>query len=162
MEIIIDIINKKTAEEITKWEYDPPYDIYNHSPENITHQIEYMIDKEQRFYIFKDPQEILLGFFSIGKDGQVQDGDYSEDAIDIGIGIRPDLTGNGNGSVFVQKTIEAIQEQYPGKKLRVTVADFNSRAKAVWEKNGFLLRKRFTREYDQKVFVILERTFGEQ
>lgn len=45
-------------------------------------------------------QTELLGFCSLGKDGQVVGGSYDESCVDVGAGMRPDLVGHGNGAVF--------------------------------------------------------------
>ncbi|WP_231710683.1 hypothetical protein [Gracilibacillus suaedae] len=51
-----------------------------------------------------DKNNGLVGFFCIGKPAQVpagfKVGAYQEGFVDIGIGMKPELTGRGNGSSF--------------------------------------------------------------
>jgi GNAT superfamily N-acetyltransferase len=74
---------------------------------------------------------------SYGLDGQVSGGDYSAEALDIGLAVRPDLTGRGLGDSFVEAAISFAQHTFQPSHLRVTIADFNQRARRVWEKQGF-------------------------
>ena len=79
----------------------------------------------------------LVGFCSFGEDGQVPGGDYSTDALDIGMGIHPDFTGQGLGSSFVLAVLDYAQRKFQPTTFRVTIAAFNQRARHVWGKNGF-------------------------
>ena len=96
----------------------------------------------------------LIGYCSFGRDARVPGGDYSEEAIDIGLMIRPELTGQGLGTGFVVNIIQHAIETYKPGKLRVTILESNKRAMRVWEKNGFQRIQSFQRESDNLGFVI--------
>lgn len=57
--------------------------------------------------------------------------------MDIGLGMRPDLTGQGTGYTFVSSILKFAQSQFKAKLFRLTVAQFNKRAIAVYKKLGF-------------------------
>lgn len=79
-------------------------------------------------------------------------------ALDIGLGLRPDLTGQGHGSEYINAVIDFIQPTYPPGRLRVTIAEFNTRALRVWEKAGFQRRQVFQGGQVNTSFVILLKT----
>jgi RimJ/RimL family protein N-acetyltransferase len=146
------------AREILTWRYDPPYDFYNFviAAEDVEKEIAYFLAPENRFrQVMRDG--VPIAGFSLGLDGQVPGGDYSADALDIGLGIRPDLTGQGLGGEIVAAIVNfAIKLDEP-PALRVTIAAFNQRALRVWQKAGFREVSRFKLEASNEPFVILIR-----
>ena len=64
-------------------------------------------------------------------------------ALDIGLGVRPDLTGKGRGSDYLNAVIDFAQRTYGPERLRVTIAAFNTRARRVWEGAGFQRSRHF-------------------
>jgi len=87
----------------------------------------------------------------------VPGGDYSDEALDIGLGVRPDLTGRGQGLTFVQTVLAFAQKQYTPAAFRVTIAEFNKRALRVWQKAGFRAVQRFETSFDGRPFIVLVR-----
>jgi ribosomal-protein-alanine N-acetyltransferase len=148
---------KKHARIFVNWQYEPPYDVYNCPPEEIGDAVQHNINPENKVYAMFDQNEELIGYCSYGKDAQVPGGDYSEAALDIGLMIKPELTGQGMGSDFASEVIQNGIDKYAPKKLRVTIAAFNQRAMRVWEKNGFQQTQKFNREGDGMEFVIMKK-----
>lgn len=148
-------IRKLDIPVITSWRYDPPYDLYNleHPPD--ADDIAYFLDFQNAFHIITDDNGTILAFCSFGADGQVPGGDYSAPALDIGMGVRPDLTGQGNGVNFACAVSDFARQTYDPPALRVTIADFNRRARRVWEKTGFEFVTRFVAAASDREFVIL-------
>lgn len=142
--------------EILSWRYKPPYDVYNFmiAPDDIEKEIAYFLAPENRFrQVMRDG--VPIAGFSLGLDGQVPGGDYSAEALDIGLGVCPDLTGQGFGGEIVRAVIDfAIKLDTP-PTLRVTIAAFNERALRVWKKAGFVEASRFTAEEMAMPFIIL-------
>jgi RimJ/RimL family protein N-acetyltransferase len=85
----------------------------------------------------------------------VPGGDYSTPALDIGLGVRPDLTGRGLGFDYVNAVIDFAYRTYTPDRLRVTIAAFNARARRVWERAGFELIGKFQSEWTHIDFVIM-------
>ena len=72
-------------------------------------------------------------------------GAYTDDALDIGWGMRPDLMGQGRGREFVAAIVGFAWQTYRPIRLRVTIADFNVRSRRAAEPAGLTLeRERFT------------------
>lgn len=137
MKLSIKEMNEHFASEILQWQYVAPYDFYNNelSGENVQE----MLDNPY-FAIFNNHSE-LIGYYCTGKAAQVPKGQgfgaYEEHCIDIGIGLKPNLTGQGLGTAFFSFIVQTVQEEYQ-LPLRLTVALFNKRAIHLYEKFGFL------------------------
>jgi len=157
MKIDYRFAEKKHAREFVNWRYEPPYDVYNCPPEEIGDAVQYNIDPTNNVYAMLDQNEELIGYCSYGKDAQVPGGDYSEEALDIGLMIKPGLTGQGLGTGLAEGVITNGVRKYKPKKLRVTIAAFNKRAMRVWEKNGFQQTQKFNRKNDDLEFVIMKK-----
>ena len=158
MEIEYRPVDEKSAREFLGWQYEPPYDIYNCPLGELDVAIEYNIDPGNNVYAMLDQNGELVGYCSYGKDAQIPGGDYSEGALDIGLMIKPALTGRGLGAAFVNEVIRNGIEEYTPKKLRVTVAAFNHRAIRVWQKNGFQQAQPFKRSREGMEIVIMTAT----
>jgi L-amino acid N-acyltransferase YncA len=124
-----------------RWTYPAPYDFYNISSSST----EGFFNPESPHYSVLDDRGELIGFLSIGIESRVPGGDYSQPAVDIGIGLRPDQTGRGLGKVIVQRFIdEIITPQNHPPLLRATIAAFNQRSLKTFLALGFTESARFT------------------
>jgi len=148
-------MDKVSALEITSWRYEAPYDIYNLEADK--DELAYALNPEKCFYTLKDDNGSLVGFCSFALAGQVPGGDYSADALDIGMGIRPDLTGRGYGQRFVSLVLAFAQGEFSPARYRVTIAAFNQRAQKVWLKAVFHFVERFTHAASGREFLIFIR-----
>ena len=146
--------DEKSAREFLTWNYEPPYEIYNYDPEHFDRDLAYHLDPANNIYtMYRDGE--LIGYCSFGRDAQVPGGDYGKDAIDIGMMIKPELTGQGLGTEFVANIVQHTKERYNPKTLRVTILESNLRAKRVWKKNGFQQTGSFERKSDKTLFIVM-------
>ena len=79
----------------------------------------------------------MLGYFCFGKSAQIpidKSDVYTEDALDIGLGMKPPLCGKGLGFSFLNAGIDFAQNKFQPNKYRLTVASFNKRAIRLYEK----------------------------
>jgi GNAT superfamily N-acetyltransferase len=67
-------------------------------------------------------------------------------ALDVGLGLRPDLIGRGLGAGFLDAISTFAARQLGHRRLRVTVAAWNLRAIRLYEKAGFRTGHTFTRD----------------
>ncbi len=116
-----------------------PYSFYNSDGNADT--IEEYIDGT--YYAVHNDDDDLIGFYCFGENAQVPGGRKSGlyqggNTLDIGLGMRPDLTGKGAGQPFVKKGIEFARQNFQPETLRLSVATFNKRAISVYEKEGFI------------------------
>ena len=146
---------KKHARAFVQWQYEPPYDVYNCPPEEVGNAVQYNIDPANNIYAMFDQSKEMIGYCSYGKDARVPGGDYSEEALDIGLMIKPELTGQGMGTDFARDVIHNGSRLFGPGKMRVTIAAFNRRAIRTWEKNGFQPIQTFKRDGDGMEFLIM-------
>ncbi len=126
-------ITEAEAKKVVSWRYDRPYDVYNLAPEALPD----LLEPEHAFHAVFDDEENLIGFCSFGQDGRVPGGHYELDALDVGAGLRPDLTGQGRGLAFLEAVLEHARQELAPRRFRATVGTFNARALAVLKKLKF-------------------------
>ncbi len=131
-------LQAKHAKEILVWRYPPPYDFYD-APEQRPPEdyVTEFLRPEYQFHAILDDQDHFIGFCSFGIDGQVPGGNYESEALDIGLGMRPELTGKGNGYQFVDAILLHARKQFDPSCFRMTVASFNERALKLYKRFGF-------------------------
>jgi len=131
-------ITPRDARSISRWRYEGPYSIYNGDPTSV----DSLLQPRLRYHSVCDEHADLVGYFCFGEDAQVSAGKRlgvygREVALDVGLGMRPDLTGRGLGEEFVHAGLRFAREAYSPQAFRLTVATFNRRAIRVYERAGF-------------------------
>ena len=137
------------------WRHEPPYDVYDIT-QPVDEAISYFLSIGTHVI---DYDGELAAFFTFGSDARVPGGDYSTPALDIGLGLKPSLTGKGLGGSFVRALVDYVSSTTPGP-LRVTIAGGNQRAQRVWLTAGFIETQRFTSPeavLGTNEFVVLEK-----
>ena len=125
------------------WRYPAPYDIYDLAGEDLAGVLAFLTDPANHYFRIDNQDGEMLALCCFGHDAQVPGGDYREPALDIGMGVRPDLTGRRMGAMFAGATIAFGRQTYAPERLRVTIAAFNLRAQRVWMKHGFGITQSF-------------------
>ncbi|TFG50066.1 MAG: N-acetyltransferase [Anaerolineales bacterium] len=144
------------AHQIATWRYDPPFDLYDIYPEHLKG----LLYPAYRYHQVLGRNGALVGFCCYGADARVPGGEYNEGeplVLDVGVGLRPDLTGQGLGECFVQAILDYGENTFQPEQFRVTVADFNLRSRKTFQKLGFQEVFHFTRELVEMPFTQLER-----
>jgi [ribosomal protein S18]-alanine N-acetyltransferase len=151
----ISTLEKEQALAILNWRYTYPYDYYNFDANTLQEDLRYLLDSKNAFCAILNLQGELEGYCSFGSDGQVPGGGYNSEALDIGMGIRPDLVGKGRGKHYAQAVVRYGANQYRVQQLRVTIAEFNKRAQRVWEQLGFEQMEKFVKIGSEEEFLIM-------
>ncbi len=136
MELVFKEMSEEEAREVANWKYEPPYDFYDvtKDPEDLDE----LLDPEKRKdYFSAASNDELVGYFCFGAEARVPGGDYSGEAVDVGLGLRPDLTGEGLGPEFLEAGLEFAKVRFSPAGFRLSVAEFNERAIKVYERAGF-------------------------
>ena len=134
---VFEPMNDEQARAIAAWRYEPPYDFYDmaRDPEGL----EELSPPERRrgyYAVLRDGE--LLGFFCYGQGGQLPGFAYPDDGkVDVGLGLRPDLTGKGLGYGFVMAGLDFGRRCFDPSGFRLFVATFNERAIRLYERAGF-------------------------
>lgn len=157
MNLSVKPLTKTQIREFISWQYDGPYAMYSMTDENEEELLSFFSDSENGYFAIVDETDLLLGFCNFGEDAQVPGGDYSTNAIDVGMGMRPNLTGRGQGVDYAQAVFDFAFKQFPNQAFRATIAEFNQRAQKVCLKHGFVVVDRFERTSDKRPFIILLR-----
>ncbi len=138
------LLTEQHAREILTWRYPAPYDFYNppdsQPPDDYIREF---INPVYQFHAVLDSNQALIGFSSFGIDGQVPGGCYDTEALDIGLGMKPVLTGNGLGRAFFASILDYSIKSYQPECVRLTVANFNHRAFRLYKNFGFMLQSEF-------------------
>ena len=150
-------MNELYARAIVCWRYDPPYDVYDPGAGDVEEKIQVLLDPQYAYRAILSPEDELVAYCCFGADARVPGGDYDEDALDIGLGVRPDRTGHGQGSTYVRAVLDYACSEYAPTVFRVTIAEFNVRAQRVWEQAGFQRIQHFCSTHDGRPFLILVR-----
>ena len=116
---------EEDALTILKWQYISPYDYYNFNANTTQEDLRYLLDRKNAFFALLNLPGQLEGYCSFGSDGQVLGGCYSTQALDIGMGIKPDLVGQGRGKLYALTVARYGINQYEVEQ---------GERKKVWEK----------------------------
>lgn len=124
-------MNEQDARAIAEWHYEGPYVFYDWDQDaNDLAELLNPRSWEEKYYAVLDEQGELAGFFGFTKEGET---------IEVGLGLRPDLTGKGKGVGlgFVEAGLAFAKGKYAVSAFRLRVAIFNRRAIRVYEQAGF-------------------------
>lgn len=157
MTLVFQPMDETSARAILDWRYDTPYDVYNTDVEEADEYVRSLLDPRNAYYAITDARSNLVGYCCFGPDAHVVGGDYAADALDVGLGMRPDLTGQGHGLHFLTAILDFAGRTFAPQAFRLTVATFNRRALKVYERAGFRTVQTFQREGDDRAFVVLKR-----
>ncbi len=143
------------ARAIAAWRYTPPYDWYN-GDDDLDDAITYLLNPDFHYYAVLNADGELIAFRCFGADAHVAGGDYSADALDMGGGMRPDLTGQGLGAQIMLAAMAFAREHFQPCAFRATVAAWNTRALKACFNAGYREVSRFVR-HDGVEFVVVMR-----
>lgn len=130
--IQIRLMNQREAIEIAdEWKYPQPYDFYDMTADLEDYEeITDPVSRGKHYYsVLKNHN--LIGFFGVFPK------ESGENEIELGLGLKPDLTGKGLGKNFVTTILQYIKEEHSSVKVWLSVADFNQRAIKLYERVGF-------------------------
>jgi len=130
-------ITPQLAKIAAGWQYPFPYDFYNIPKGRQRFAVRGYLNPNYAYHSIKDENETWIGICTFGADARVAGGDYSETAIDIGLGLCPEHTGRGMGTAVVAAILDFATANADTSVFRATIASFNRRSQRVFEKNGF-------------------------
>ena len=129
IEFVIRPMSDASAQAIAGWRYPKPYDFYNAVPDDPDLADLLSADfRRGRYFEVDDAAGDLVGFFEFK---------HEVTPLEIGLGLRPDLTGHGLGLSFVQAGMDFAREEFGATSLSLAVTTFNARARKVYERAGF-------------------------
>jgi [ribosomal protein S18]-alanine N-acetyltransferase len=141
------------ANEVATWHYEPPYDFYDLASD--PHDEAEMRDPAHAAHyraVLAEGDDLLDAFWYFDPQG---------DVIDVGIGLRPELTGRGLGKSFLRAQLDYATGEWRPASFRLFVAAWNERAIRLYGRLGFSEVGRETRHFELvgvHEFIRMERT----
>jgi len=123
---------EETLIELAAWRYPPPYDFYDGD-------VDPVLNPERYFGAFDERGE-LVGFYYF---------EPKPPDLDYGLGLRPELAGRGHGLDFFRAGLEFAREPYEPGRVYLHVAEFNERARRIYERAGFEVVSRHVRSFER-------------
>jgi ribosomal-protein-alanine N-acetyltransferase len=163
MQFTFGLMTKADILEIQTWHFNEPYTIYNLSSDNFESNCSEMLDRRSPYYAAHDIHNQLIGHFNFGTSAEPWDhettglySDSSNTTIPIGLGLRPDLTGKGLGTAFMNAGLDFAKDYFQPENFKLFVLSFNERAIRVYERVGFKKIGTFSRQTEQGTSTFLE------
>ncbi|MGD6777028.1 GNAT family N-acetyltransferase [Sutcliffiella horikoshii] len=152
MKYKFEIMTQEQAEEIAhNWHYDGDYAYYDMEADE--EDLAEILDRKARgnsmFAVMIEDE--LNGFFSVSQ--------AAANVNYIGLGMRPDLTGNGRGTEFLQAGMDFVQSRFKVDKITLSVATFNQRAIKVYRKVGFKDRGTFMQDTNGSTYEFIRTVY---
>ncbi len=147
-------MTSRHANEISCWNYPAEYSIYSFQKNDET--VNELMNGE--YYACVDSEKHLTGYFCFGKSAQIpttENNMYRMDALDIGLGLKPELCSNGLGSAFMKSGMEYAKKNLGATNFRLTVACFNKRAINLYMKLGFEISDEVTHQKSHVIFYLM-------
>lgn len=118
------------AQAIAVWHYEPPYDFYDmaQDPDDLAELLNPQ-SWQGEYYAATDERGELAGFFTFRW--------HDATTLEIGLGLRPDLTGKGLGLPFLEAGLAFGRSSFAPASFILHVATFNTRAIRTYERAGF-------------------------
>ena len=145
-------LSRDFAVDICTWQYPSPYECYD----TMAADADELVQPESGFFAVVQGGT-LVGFRCFGSDGRVPGWVYDEAALDIGGGLRPELTGKGLGRQAISTGLAFGRARFAPAAFRVTVASFNHRALRTVTFLGFQPLGTFNAARDGRPFQVLLR-----
>ncbi len=135
-------------DDIAGWRYDDRWAVYDSDGP---------LDPELGYWAVVEgsrENERLVGFGCLGDDARVPGLPEADGVLDVGVGMRPDLVGQGRGPEFAATVIDFAHAR-GATRLRAVVQDWNIRSLRLVERLGFV--RVGTHDVGEVTFVVAER-----
>ncbi|MEW4372863.1 GNAT family N-acetyltransferase [Paenibacillus kandeliae] len=137
---IVTEMTEAHAADICTWVYQAPYDIYGWMSWDQMQQLEVEFGdpklRKEQYASILDSTGVLFGFAQFFP---------LEGTVRLGVGMRPDLCGNGYGEAFVRVITEEAIARKPEAEIDLEVLTWNQRAIRTYQKAGFHITDAYDR-----------------
>jgi [ribosomal protein S18]-alanine N-acetyltransferase len=121
------------ARAISGWRYEGPYAVYDTQPRDAAR----MLALDSEYHAALTGRGELVGFCCFGAEARVPGLAEEPGTLDVGGGLRPDLTGIGLGADFLRSVCALGGQLHDPLAYRLVVLAFNARAQRVAHALGF-------------------------
>jgi [ribosomal protein S18]-alanine N-acetyltransferase len=116
------------AHEVADWRYERPWAVYDGGGTPLD---------TANYWAVVDDADRLLGYYCIGAEARVPGLDVAADTLDLGVGMRPDLVGAGNGRAFAVAVLAHCRKTRNEGHVRAVVQSWNERSLRLAFSMGF-------------------------
>jgi len=147
----VDEWNETYAGEVATWHYEAPYDFYD------------IASDPSDAAEMRDPDKAAHYRAVLGESGSLEAFwyfDWHDDVVELGMGLRPDLTSRGLGEAFFRAELDYASQAWSPLTFRLFVAGWNERAIRLYDRLGFREVARETRHFQlagDHEFIRMER-----
>ena len=136
------------AAEYLCWEYPAPYTLYNIPPAYRERERAVILSELDRWFAVVDRQGQMVGFFTCRFDAAGR--------MEIGLGLRPDCTGQGSGAAYTRRCVDFGRARYGyGGPVLLRVIRGNDRALRAYLRAGFrILREEQASAYGSPIVFL--------
>ncbi|GAB2914268.1 hypothetical protein GCM10027047_10330 [Rhodococcus aerolatus] len=117
------------AAVLATWVYPPPWDHYSH--DRVDPAVFLRRGGGEGYHPPVDDDGTLVGFSVLGAEARIPAQAAEPGTVDLGIGVRPDLTGRGVGTALLARGVELARTRPGSRRVRVVVATDNARSLAL-------------------------------
>ena len=146
MNVTFEPTTAEAARALATWRYPAPYATYNigDAPAAFAE----MLDARSPWFVAHDHDKkeaggALMGYCcfgtaaEVGWEGEPRLWTTEDRTLSVGLGLRPDLTGQGLGLPFFETVLDFAIQRFAPEAFRLFVLPFNQRAIRVYERAGF-------------------------
>jgi ribosomal-protein-alanine N-acetyltransferase len=155
-QFVVRSLTETDALAVATWHYGGEYAFYDWTadPDDLAD----LLDRAgwgEKYFAVETPDHGLAGFLAFTPEA---------DAVEMGLGLRPDLTGRGAGVSFVLVGLEFAAQRFGAGDVVLRVAAFNTRAITVYQRTGFEVVAEYVHETNGGFhpFVLMRRTMRPQ
>lgn len=135
-------------DDIATWRYEEAWSVYD---------ADGRLDPDLGYWaVVEDGAsgERLVGFCCLGEDARVPGLAEVPGVLDVGVGMRPDLVGQGRGPEFAATVLDLAAAR-GARRLRAVVQDWNTRSLRLVGRLGFV--RTATHPVGEVTYVVVER-----
>ncbi len=135
MQVAFRQMTRSDAAEIAAWRYAAPYDFYDADAD--AGDLAMLLQAGPGYFTALSNDGECVGFIQVT---------MGADTADVGLGLRPDLTGRGFGVGFLNAVLAFVGDTFHPARFSLAVAEFNERAIRVYRRVGFVETERFIQQ----------------
>lgn len=137
-------LTRSEAEEISRWAYEPPFDLYDGDPTKADDLLQRDSSGPLYYGVSLRSEDQIVGFCCFSEAARVPPQMAVVGTLDVGLGVRPDRVSKGIGTRIVPVILDYASKRWAPERFRVAVAEFNERSLRLCLKAGFVEKSRFT------------------
>lgn len=149
MRFTIRAFTEADANAVASWRYPAPYDVYDAREDpSMGEEMRDPVRWGVSWFAADDADSgELVGFLElVASESELHADTLVE--VEVGLGLRPDLTGRGIGAAFVEAALEFSRSRWSPYTFALDVFPWNERAIRTYEQAGFERGEVYDRRFE--------------